>query len=122
MSIQIKRETGLMGAASAIALKVNSNLEKKLKNKETFKIDAGAEPVKIRVNQWFFGSVEKEVEDGSTVAIKTNGLAIFIFFASLFMSVIGKNISPILTLIGFIGMVFTIIYATKQWFILEVEK
>ena len=93
-----------------------------MKNRETFNIDTEAESVKIRVNQWYFGSVEKEVADGSTVAIKTNGLAIFIFIASIILAIMGKYLNPILPLVGVIGMIFTIVYASKQWFILEVDK
>ncbi|MFD1068253.1 hypothetical protein [Oceanobacillus locisalsi] len=66
-----------------------------------------------------FGSPEKEVKDPSSVEIKINTTALFLFILSLIFIFIGAVISPIVIGIGVIGAVVTMVYAAKNWFKLE---
>lgn len=121
MSIKVKRNTGMMGGASPVSLKVNSQVVKKLKNNEEYTISLDSEKTNIKANQWFFGSEEKQVEKGSTVNIKINSQALMLYLVSLIVVILGgfSNII-LLSLIGLIGMIITIIYSTKHWFKLEI--
>ncbi|MBB5168977.1 hypothetical protein [Rummeliibacillus stabekisii] len=123
MSIKIKRDTGVMGGATPVALKVNSQLVKKLKNNEEYSISSDEGKVKVKANQWFFGSEEKQIESGSRVNIKINNTALLLYVISLIIVFAGGFTSIIpLSLIGLIGIVITVIYSTKRWFKLEIES
>ncbi|WP_044642598.1 hypothetical protein [Risungbinella massiliensis] len=119
MSIKVKRATGIMGGASNIALKVDNQVVKKLKNNEEYIIQA--EKATVKAKQWFFGSKAKQVERGNTVEIKINNMALLFYIISLVLVLFGKMISPIIIVIGLIGVLGTIVYSTKNWFELEVE-
>lgn len=123
LTIKVKRNTGMMGVASPVSLKVNSQVVKKLKHNEEYTISLDSEKTNIKANQWFFGSEEKQVEKGSTVNIKINSQALMLYLVSLIVVILGgfSNII-LLSLIGLIGMIITIMYSTKHWFKLEVEN
>jgi len=123
LSIKVKRNTGMMGEASPVSLQVNSQVVKKLKNNEEYTISSDSEKVNVKANQWFFGSEEKQVEKGSTVDIKVNSKAIMLYLISLIVVFLGGFSNVILlSLIGLIGIIITIIYSTKHWFKLEIEN
>lgn len=119
MSIKVKRATGIVGAASKIALEVDHQVVKKLKNNEEYIIEA--EKATVKAKQWFLGSKTKQVERGNTVEIKANYTALLLYVVAVAVTIFGKNISPFITVIGFIGMLGTISYSIKNWFKLEVK-
>ena len=122
MSIEVKRNTGVMGGVMGVTLKVNKKLVRNLKNNEAYTVETESESVKIRANQWFLGSEEKEVTKGSIVSIKTNSTVLFIYFLSALVGIFGNYINPICTPIGMLGIIFTCFYASKNWFKLEVDE
>lgn len=112
-----------MGGATPVSLKVNSQVVKKLKNNEEYSISSDAGKVKVKANQWFFGSEEKQIESGSRVNIKINNTALLLYVISLIIVFAGGFTSLIaLSFIGLIGIVITVIYSTKRWFKLEIES
>ena len=121
MSIRVKRATGMMGGTAKVALEVDNHLVKNLKNNEEYTITSDAEQVTMKAKQWFFGSEERQVERGNTVKIKINNNAMLLYIVSLLALLFGTMITPIITLIGLIGAVVTVIYSTRRWFLLEVE-
>lgn len=123
LTIKFKRDTGVMGGATPVSLKVNSKVVKKLKNNEEFSLSSDAGKVKVKANQWFFGSEEKQIESGSRVNIKINNTALLLYVISLIIVFAGGFTSIIpLSLIGLIGIGITVIYSTKRWFKLEIES
>ncbi len=123
LNIKIKRDTGIMGGATPVSLKVNSQVVKKLKNNEEYSISSAEGKVKVKANQWFFGSEEKQVESGNRVNIKINNTALLLYVISLIIVFAGGFTSIIaFTFIGLIGIVITVIFSTKRWFKLEIEN
>lgn len=122
MSIEVKRATGIMGGTMGVNLKVNDKSVKTINNNESYTIEADGEFVKVSANQSFLGSMTRDVSQNSTVAIKINGIAVFLIFLSLLVVVIGKNININFVYIGFLGMVFAMIYSMKNWFKIEVDE
>lgn len=120
MSIKIKRDTGMMGGASKVALEVNQAVVKKLKNNEEY-IISSKDDVLIKAKQGFFGSEKKKVNPGDMVEIKINNAALLLFVVSLLAMFFGTQINPVVTLLGLVGGLVTVIYSTRKWFILEVK-
>jgi hypothetical protein len=122
MSIRVKRATGMMGGTTKVALEVDNQLVKKLKNNEEYTITSDAEQVTMKAKQLIFGSEERQVERGSTVNIKINNNAVLLYIVSLLAMLFGTMITPVITIIGLIGAVVTVIYSTRKWFKLEVVQ
>lgn len=56
MKIAVKRNTGFMGAASKVFLKVDKQKVKSLKHNEEVELEIQKDPVEVSANQWFFGN------------------------------------------------------------------
>ena len=121
VSIRVKRATGMMGGATKVALEVEKEVVKHLKNNEEYTISSDAEQVTMKAKQLFFGSKETQVERGHTVQIKINHTAVLLYVVSLVAMLFGTIINPIITFLGIAGGVVTVFYSTKQWFKLEVK-
>ncbi|GAF65100.1 hypothetical protein BTS2_1998 [Bacillus sp. TS-2] len=123
MAVTIKRRTGIIGMGSKIDLKVNGKLVTKLKNNEVYQVDAKNNEMKVKVNQWFFGSQEKNVTDGQTIEVKTNMMAILLFFVSFIFLFAGSFTSqPILLVLALALIVSTIVFGGKGWFSIVQES
>ncbi len=95
MKITVKRNTGFMGGASKIALKVDQQKVKALKNNEEVEVNIQGESAEVNANQWFFGSKGVKVAAGDSVEIQTNPTALLlfgIFVALLILSIFLKGI------------------------------
>lgn len=122
MTIKVKRNTGIVGFATPITLKMNNEVIKKLKNNEEYIISPESEKVTVEANQWFFGSEEKQVVDNSMIAVKTNSTALLYYTLTLAAIIVARFAHlPILSVIGLIGIAITINYSTKNWFKLEIQ-
>lgn len=77
--------------------------------------------MKIKANQLFFGSKEKQIKSGDIVEIKINGIAMLLCMVSLITVAFGSMIDPSIILFGFIGSLVTMVYSIKNWFKLEVK-
>lgn len=122
MSIKVKRATGIIGAATKIALEVDHQVVTTLKNNEEYTIPCEGKKVTVKAKQWFFGSEEKQVERGDMVEIKINNNILLLYVLSVMAMLFGDRISLIVTLIGLIGAIVTIVSSTKKWFKLEVKS
>lgn len=122
MCIHVKRATGMMGAATKVALEVDNKVVKKLGNNEQYTVSPESAQVTMRAKQWFLGSKERNVERGNTVRIKMNNLAVTLYFIFLIVTILGPQINPIVFYIGMAGFAITIIYSIKNWFKLEVHS
>ncbi|KYG26026.1 hypothetical protein [Alkalihalobacillus trypoxylicola] len=123
MAVTIKRRTGMIGMGSKIDLKVDGQLVTKLKNNEVYQVDAKSKEMKVKVNQWFFGSPEKSVTDGQTIEVKTNMMAILLFFVSFIFLFAGSFTSqPILLVLALALIVCTIVFGGKGWFSIVQES
>ncbi|PFK46230.1 hypothetical protein COI93_05410 [Bacillus cereus] len=121
MSIKVIRATGMMGGATRVALKVDNEVVMKLENNEEYTLPSDVTEAKIKANQLFFGSKEKQVKSGDIVEIKINGLAMLLFIVSLIAVLFGSSIGPNVILFGVIGCFVTIVYSINNWFTLEVK-
>lgn len=127
MQVQVKRNTGFMGAASKIVLKVDEKVETKLKNNEEYIITTEKESVKIKAKQMYFGSNEIKVNDKEKVEIKMNPMCILLFvfsFILIFTSGIFENreMKLVFALVGLCSIAITMVYCMKSWFVLKVIK
>lgn len=122
MSIHVKRDTGMMGGATKVALEVDNKVVKKLGNNEEYTISSDGKQVTMKAKQWFLGSKESKVDRGNTVSIKINNLAVTLYFIFLLVMLLGASIHPIVSFIGMAGFVITIIYSLNNWFKLEVNS
>ncbi|MEH7460070.1 hypothetical protein V7183_23565 [Bacillus sp. JJ1127] len=121
MAIKIIRATGMMGGATRVALKVDNEVVMKLENNEEYMLPSDVEEAKIKANQLFFGSKEKQVKSGDIVEIKINGIAMLLCMVSLIAVLFGSMIDPNLIWFGVSGCLITMIYSINNWFKLEVK-
>lgn len=127
MQVRVKRNTGFMGAASKIVLKVDEKVETKLKNNEEYILTTEKESVKIKAKQMYFGSNELKVNDKEKVEIKMNPMCILLFvfsFILIFTSGIFENreMKLVFALVGLCSIAITMVYCMKSWFVLKVIK
>ncbi|SDY95421.1 hypothetical protein [Bacillus sp. 166amftsu] len=121
MSIKVIRATGMMGGATRVALKVDNEVVMKLENNEEYTLPSDVKEAKLKANQLFFGSKEKQVKSGDIVEIKINGLAMLLFMVSVIAVLFGSKIDPNVIWFGVIGCLVTLVYSLNNWFTLEVK-
>lgn len=105
MSIKIKRNTGWLGTASKIAIKVNGEKVAKISNNQEMEIEIPDETAQLKVSQTGMRSNEIEVQDGDVVEVTTSKSTFVIFFlvfaSLLMMNVVQNTILPAILLIAF---------------------
>ncbi|MEI4804082.1 hypothetical protein WAZ07_23285 [Bacillus sp. FJAT-51639] len=121
MAIKVIRATGMMGGVTRVALKVDNEVVMKLENNEAYTLPSDVKEAKIKANQLFFGSKEKQVKSGDIVEIKINGIAMLLYIVSLIAVVYGSMIDRSVILFAFIVSLVTLVYSIKNWFKLEVK-
>ena len=127
MQVRVKRNTGIMGAGSKIVLKVDEQVESKLKNNEEYIFTIDKESVKIKAKQMYLGSNEIKVNGKEKVEIKMNPMCLLLFvfsFILIFTSVIFENreMKLVFALVGLVSLAITMVYGIKSWFVLKVIK
>ncbi|PEI82477.1 hypothetical protein CN679_27795 [Bacillus pseudomycoides] len=121
MSIKVIRATGMMGGATRVALKVDNEVVMKLENNEEYTLPSDVKEAKLKANQLFFGSKEKQVKSGDIVEIKINSIAMLLYMVSLIAVLFGSKIDPNVIWFGVIGSLVSIVYSINHWFTLEVK-
>lgn len=120
MEIRVRRATGFLGFASSVALKVDNQLVRKMKNNEEYVLNTDEQNVRIKANQLYFGSHEKLVNADEIIVIKTNPIALILFLVSMALIVYGKLTHQLaISILAFPIILVTIVYAIKNWFVLE---
>ena len=127
MQVRVKRNTGIMGAGSKIVLKVDEQVEAKLKNNEEYIFTTDKESVKIKAKQMYLGSNEIKVNGKEKVEIKMNPMCLLLFvfsFILIFTSGIFENreMKLVFALVGLCSIAITMVYCMKSWFVLKVIK
>lgn len=127
MQVRVKRNTGIMGAGSKIVLKVDEQVESKLKNNEEYIFTIDKESVKIKAKQMYLGSNEIKVNGKEKVEIKMNPMCLLLFvfsFILFFTSFIFENreMKLVFALVGLVSLAITMVYGIKSWFVLKVIK
>lgn len=128
MEVKVTRKTGLMGFALNVILEIDNGRQVRgLDSSESYRIRTDQETVKIKAAMWFFGSKQIEVTRSSVIEIKTNPLALFMYFGSFVLIFLGGfNNYPgeklVLLLVGLIGVIVTIIYSINNWFVFRDNK
>ncbi|CAI8759350.1 MULTISPECIES: hypothetical protein [Bacillus] len=121
MSIKVIRATGMMGGATRVALKVDNEVIMKLENNEEYTLPSDVKEAKLKANQLFFGSKEKQVKSGDIVEIKINSIAMILYMVSLIAVLFGSKIDPNVIWFGVIGSLVSLVYSINNWFTLEVK-
>ncbi|PEA81180.1 hypothetical protein [Bacillus pseudomycoides] len=121
MSIKVIRATGMMGGATRVALKVDNEVVMKLENNEEYTLPSDIKEAKLKANQLFFGSKEKQVKSGDIVEIKINSIAMLLYMVSLIAVLFGSKIDPNVIWFGVIGSLVSLVYSINNWFTLEVK-
>ncbi|PDY46410.1 hypothetical protein [Bacillus pseudomycoides] len=121
MSIKVIRATGMMGGATRVALKVDNEVVMKLENNEEYTLPSDVKEAKLKANQLFFGSKEKQVKSGDIVEIKINSIAMLLYMVSLIAVLFGSKIDPNVIWFGVIGSLVSLVYSINNWFTLEVK-
>ncbi|BAC12332.1 hypothetical protein ACFQ4N_14415 [Oceanobacillus iheyensis] len=122
MAIKLKRNTGMMGGATRITVKADNEKLTSLKQNEEKHIDLPKDKTQITANQWFFGSKPTSVKDGDNVKVRMNNYALLLYILSmiaLFTGLFTSNL--ILLIIGILLIFITMIYAIKNWFVVNVK-
>ncbi|MEK4152103.1 hypothetical protein [Carnobacterium sp. FSL E2-0243] len=123
MSISIKRATGVMGGTSKIDVLVNDKKVNKLKNNEEIVISTETEDSKIKVKQWFFGSLDTVVKPNSKIEVKINQTTLYLYIGALLLVFAGLASQLILfSFAGLIACIAVIVYSNKNWFKLEINE
>jgi uncharacterized membrane protein len=122
LEIRVKRNTGIMGGTSKVALEVDGKEVKRLKSNEEYVVSSDKDSVAVKVKQWCFGSNELEVRDNAAIEVKINPVCIVLLFASLVLIMISGATDALklpLSALGVIGLIVGFFYSTKFWFKLE---
>jgi len=120
MEIRVRRATGFLGFASSVALKVDNQLVRKMKNNEEYVLNTDEQNVRIRVNQLYFGSHEKLVNADEIIVIKTNPVARILTIVFMALIVYGSfTHQPAFSILAFPVILVTLVFAIKNWFVLE---
>lgn len=123
MSIKLKRKTGMMGGATRITIKADSEKLTSLKQNEETHVDLPENQAQITANQWFFGSKPTSVKDGDNVEVRMNNSALLLYIFSMIALFTGLFTSYLIILIIGIVLIFiTTIYAIKNWFVVIVKS
>ena len=114
MQVRVKRNTGIMGAGSKIVLKVDEQVESKLKNNEEYIFTIDKESVKIKAKQMYLGSNEIKVNGKEKVEIKMNPMCLLLFvfsFILFFTSFIFENreMKLVFALVGLVSLAITMV-------------
>ncbi|MBC1481938.1 hypothetical protein HCJ58_10115 [Listeria sp. FSL L7-1509] len=116
MKIGVKRNTGAMGAASKISLKLDKQKVKSLKHKEEVALEIQGDSAEISANQWFFGSKTVKVSAGETVEIQTNPKSILSFIGVIFLLVLSFFLNnPIVSVIALVLSLLSEIGRDSNW-------
>ena len=111
----------MMGGATRVALKVDNEVIMKLENNEEYTLPSDVKEAKLKANQLFFGSKEKQVKSGDIVEIKINSIAMLLYMVSLIAVLFGSKIDPNVIWFGVIGSLVSLVYSINNWFTLEVK-
>lgn len=83
MSIKIKRNTGWLGTASKIAIKVNGEKVAKVSNNQEMDIEIPDETAQLKTTHFMEKSNEIKVNDGDVVEITTRKIRYVPFILTL---------------------------------------
>ncbi len=104
MLITIKRDTGLMGSASKIQIKVNGEKLASVMDKQHIAVDIPHDKANVKVTQFGVKSNEVEVKDGDTLKITSTTfnrlgfpLLSIIVFLTFFIPVLKYKLIAIIT-------------------------
>ncbi|MBC1579145.1 hypothetical protein IA800_04525 [Listeria seeligeri] len=124
MTIKITRNARAIGGILPTKIKIENEGNVELKDGESYFFMPKNEKTKIKVDQWFSGSQEVELDNNNEALIKVNATAVvlqysmfpFLFIGLLMTSVVSTGIALTLCLAS-------LFYSRKNWFkIVKVEK
>lgn len=125
MTIQIKRETGLLGGFSKFSVKINGKKRGTLENEEILQLEIPDDEAVLQLTQFGVKTNEINVKDGDRLKVSTTTwgiygkmMCIFLFIISgLYIpNVIGYGIVLLYIITGYFlnGFIFKIIKIPKQ--------
>lgn len=124
MTIKITRNARAIGGILPTKIKIENEGNVELKDGESYFFMPKNEKTKIKVDQWFSGSQEVELDNNNEALIKVNATAVvlqysmvpFLFIGLLMTSVVSTGIALVLC-------IASLFYSRKNWFkIVKVEK
>ncbi|MBF2599814.1 hypothetical protein IA929_07300 [Listeria seeligeri] len=124
MTIKITRNARAIGGILPTKIKIENEGNVELKDGESYFFMPKNEKTKIKVDQWFSGSQEVELDNNNEALIKVNATAVvlqysifpFLFVGLLMTSGVSTGIALVLCIVSFF-------YSRKNWFkIVKVEK
>lgn len=120
MKITIKRNTGFMGAASKVALKVDQQKVRALKSNEEVECNIQKDSAEVSANQWFFGSKAVKVSAGEKVEIQTNPTSLLVSVGVLALLIISFFLNNlVVSAIGLLGVIAVIPYLIKNYYVIK---
>lgn len=124
MTIKITRNARAIGGILPTKIKIENEGNVELKDGESYFFMPKNEKTKIKVDQWFSGSQEVELDNNNEALIKVNATAVvlqysmfpFLFIGLLMTSVVSTGIALVLC-------IASLFYSRKNWFkIVKIEK
>ncbi|WP_271004589.1 hypothetical protein [Listeria seeligeri] len=124
MTIKITRNARAIGGILPTKIKIENEGNVELKDGESYFFMPKNEKTKIKVDQWFYGSQEVELDNNNEALIKVNATAVvlqysifpFLFVGLLMTSGVSTGIALVLCIVSFF-------YSRKKRFkIVKVEK
>ncbi|CAM2363616.1 hypothetical protein LISE100100_13270 [Listeria seeligeri] len=120
MKINVKRNTGAMGAASKVSLKLDKQKVKSLKHKEEVELEIQGDSGEVSANQWFFGSKAVKVSAGEAVEIKTNPKSILSFVGVFFLLILSFFLNNlVVSVIALVGVFGAILYFIQNYYVIK---
>nr|WP_239079144.1 hypothetical protein [Listeria ivanovii] len=81
MTIKITRKAGTLGGISPTKIKIENEGNVELNDGESYFFMPKKEKTKVKVNRWFSGSQEVEIDNNNEALIKVNAKAVVLQYA-----------------------------------------
>lgn len=124
MTIKITRKAGTLGGISPTKIKIENEGNVELNDGESYFFMPKKEKTKVKVNRWFSGSQEVEIDNNNEALIKVNAKAVVLQYA-MFPFFLGGLLMTSIVLMG-ISLalcIASLFYSRKNWFkIVKVEN
>lgn len=127
VEVNVKRNTGLMGGATKVAILVDGQETAKLKNNEEHVIVTDKAEINIRAKSGFMKSRLLQTTSSANIEIKVNLICLLLFIISIALIFTAsmsdvREMKLIFSMIGLIGVIATFIMSVTSWFVLRASE
>lgn len=127
VEVNVKRNTGLMGGATKVAILVDGQETAKLKNNEEHVIVTDKAEINIRAKSGFMKSRLLQTTSSANIEIKVNPICLLLFIISIALIFTAsmsdvREMKLIFSMIGLIGVIATFIMSVTSWFVLRASE